>query len=55
MFLYVAGLMMQHYLTRDGIDRMPAAVALACLVGDGAMSAAVVGFGQIAKKRSTAR
>jgi hypothetical protein len=55
MFLYVAGLMMQHYLMPDGIDRMPAAVALACLVGDGAMSAAVVGFGQIAKKRTTAR
>jgi hypothetical protein len=55
MFLYVAGLMMHHFLTPDGVDRMPAAIAFACLVGDGVMSAVVIGFGRVARMRSAAR
>ena len=51
LFLYVAALMMQYFLSEPGVDRLPAAPALACLVGDGVLSVAVVGFGRWAKSR----
>ena len=42
---------MQHFGLRQGIDRLPAAAALACLLGEGAMTLIVLGLGQLARRR----
>lgn len=38
LFLYVAAMLMQYFLTADSRDHLPAAAAMACLLGDGVMT-----------------
>ncbi|MEE2887972.1 MAG: hypothetical protein VX951_11145 [Planctomycetota bacterium] len=42
LFLYVAAMLMQYFLSDDSRDQLPAAAAMACLLGDGVMTAVVV-------------
>ena len=53
MFLYVAALLMQGVLMVEGRDQLPASVAFACLVGDGALSTVLLVRGMRGKKRRT--
>jgi hypothetical protein len=47
LFLYVAALLMQHFLSAECRDPLPAAVAMACLLGDGLMTAVVVTLSRV--------
>ena len=42
LFLYVAAMLMQYFLSGDSRDQLPAAAAMACLLGDGVMTAVVL-------------
>ena len=50
LFLYVAPLLMQYFLSVGTHDQLPAAVALACLMGDGLMAAVVLLTGRLARR-----
>ena len=52
LFLYVAALMMQYFLSNGGIDRLPTSVAFACIIADGVMTTAVLGFGYLLRRRA---
>ncbi len=47
LFLYVAALLMQHFLSEEPRDALPAAAAMACLLGDGVMTALLVTMGRV--------
>lgn len=53
LFLFVAALIMQHFLQHERYDRLPAATAYACLLGDGAMTILVLGLGAWRRRRRT--
>lgn len=53
LLLFVAVLLGQYHLLDPGVDRLPSSFALACLVGDGAMSLLVLGIGRYHRGKRT--
>ena len=54
LLIYVAALLIQHALTPDRLDRLPASAATACLAADGAMTILILGLGVVARRNARA-